>query len=299
VESRSAVYRSATPEDAVEAYHLEAKKLATSGYVPTGERWSSESGRQVLTVEYAYIPDQAPAVLASLATVVVPEVDAQPRAAPPAAALSGAARPSIEPPVRVAPPRAAPSGAARTSTERPVRAAPPRAVPSGAARTSIERPIGTPTTTRRSNRLIPLAVVAAIVIAGYLGLSNGLFPSPETSSVPQADGGVLPPTGTIWFGSSFDTTSFALSGRADSLPFGKAVAFVAHLNRASTGEVVGLQLDIGGLPARWPGGQLASGAHLYGQVLPAVEIYQSGPLTVRVLDVAGHVLAIGTVTILP
>ena len=122
---------------------------------------------------------------------------------------------------------------------------------------------------------------------------------PGTSSPPQSDGGSIPPTGTIWFGSSFDTTSNFLLGHADSLPLGKAVAFVAHLTRASTGEVVGLQLDVGGSPASLPGGQVISGADLIGEVLPAAAIYQAGTLTVRVVDVGGNMLAIGTVTILP
>jgi hypothetical protein len=109
----------------------------------------------------------------------------------------------------------------------------------------------------------------------------------------------MPPTGTIWFGSSFDTTSNALLGRSDSLPLGKPVAFEAHLNRPSTGEVVGLQLDVGGTPANWTGGQVISGANLFGEVLPATAVYQAGTLTVRVVDIAGNLLSIGTVTILP
>ena len=103
----------------------------------------------------------------------------------------------------------------------------------------------------------------------------------------------------MWFGSSFDTTSNSLLGRSDSLPLGKPVAFVAHLNRPSTGEVVGLQLDVGGSLASWTGGKVIAGANLFGGVLPATAVFQAGTLTVRVVDIGGNLLSIGTVTILP
>jgi hypothetical protein len=109
----------------------------------------------------------------------------------------------------------------------------------------------------------------------------------------------MPPIGTIWFGSSFDTTSNSLQGRSDSLPLGKPVAFEAHLNRPSTGEVVGLQLDVGGSPATLTGGHVVAGANLFGEVLPATAVFQAGTLTVQVVDAGGNLLSIGTVTILP
>lgn len=109
----------------------------------------------------------------------------------------------------------------------------------------------------------------------------------------------VPPPGQIWFGSSFDTTTFVLSGRSTTLPLGSQVAFVARLTRPSKGEVVGLQLNVGGTPATWPGGTLAAGSDVMGQVLPAAEVYQPGPLRVEVVDVGGNVLASGTVTISP
>lgn len=109
----------------------------------------------------------------------------------------------------------------------------------------------------------------------------------------------VPPAGSMWFGSSFDTTTFAMTGRTTTIRFGSQVAYVAHLTRPSTGESFVLSLDIGGLPATWPGGQLEPGDEIMGQVLPAAEIYQPGPLTVRVVDAGGTTLAEGTVTITP
>ncbi len=144
-----------------------------------------------------------------------------------------------------------------------------------------------------------MAVVAVLVIAASLAAAPALFHKPGTSGAPPADGGGIPATGTIWFGSSFDATSNLLLGRADSLPLGKQVAIVAHLNRAATGELVEMQLDVGGTPATLPGGEVIAGARLIGEVLPATAIYQAGTLTVRVVDAGGSLLAIGTVTILP
>lgn len=103
----------------------------------------------------------------------------------------------------------------------------------------------------------------------------------------------------MWFGSSFDLSTFALTGRTTTIKLGSPVAFVAHLSRKSTGEVVGLELNIGGVAATWPGGQPAAGSDVMGEVLPAAEIFQPGPLVVRVVDAGGNTLASGTVTISP
>ncbi len=136
----------------------------------------------------------------------------------------------------------------------------------------------------------------ALLVAACSSGVPGVPPIVPTAVVAQAD---LPPVGAMWFGSSFDVGTFALSGRTTTIKFGNQVAFIAHLTRPSQGEVVGLALDIGGLAATWPGGQLAPGDEVMGQVLPAAEIYQPGPLVVRVVDAGGNTLAQGTVTITP
>jgi hypothetical protein len=66
MERRTVVYRGATREQAEAAYHDDARKAATDGFVPTAENWSVALGQQVLTVDYVLEPEQAPAVLAAL-----------------------------------------------------------------------------------------------------------------------------------------------------------------------------------------------------------------------------------------
>jgi hypothetical protein len=84
MERRTVVYRGATREQAESAYHDDARKAATDGFVPTSENWSVALGQQVLTVDYLFQPDQAPAVLAALSDVrSLPVATGEPAAVPP------------------------------------------------------------------------------------------------------------------------------------------------------------------------------------------------------------------------
>lgn len=89
-ESRSAVYRAMTREEVERVYHDEARRLAAEGLAPTSEDWSAALGQQILTVQYAYLPDQAPGVLAALSSLesapkapTAPRPSAYPDAPPP------------------------------------------------------------------------------------------------------------------------------------------------------------------------------------------------------------------------
>jgi hypothetical protein len=90
MEGRSAAYRGATREEAQEKYHEAARVAAAEGYAPTSEEWSTEMGEQVLTVTFAYLPDQAPAVLAALGTIDPP------LPAPPSPVATWFAAPAIQ-----------------------------------------------------------------------------------------------------------------------------------------------------------------------------------------------------------
>jgi hypothetical protein len=65
--TRSAVYRGATRDGTEAAYHVDARAVASSGYVPISEEWSSALGEQVLTVTYRYDPAEVPRILQALA----------------------------------------------------------------------------------------------------------------------------------------------------------------------------------------------------------------------------------------
>ena len=110
LESRSVVYRSSSREGAEQAYHAEARQMAAQGFVPTSEEWSAALGQQVLTVQYAHLPEQAPAVLAALASLEIghaapapPQPPTFPDAAPPSGRPTGWVPPAPVAPAPVAP----------------------------------------------------------------------------------------------------------------------------------------------------------------------------------------------------
>lgn len=99
MEGRSAAYRGATRAEVERKYHEAARIAASEGYAPTSEAWSTEPGEEILTVSYAYLPEQAPAVLEALGP--------------------GEPLPAAPPPSAVLPPAAAPPPPAFRTIERP------------------------------------------------------------------------------------------------------------------------------------------------------------------------------------
>lgn len=86
MERRTVVYRGAIREEAESAYHDDAVKAAADGFVPTSETWSAALGQQVLTVDYVFQPEQAPAVIAALHDVETRPISANEPATPPSGA---------------------------------------------------------------------------------------------------------------------------------------------------------------------------------------------------------------------
>lgn len=114
----------------------------------------------------------------------------------------------------------------------------------------------------------------------------------SSGSVPAKN---VPPAGTVWFGTSFDTTTFVLSGQASTFPHGQ-VAMVAHFeHKVPGGQAVSLQID--GVAF---GSQTASASDydVYGLMLSAIYL-PVGSHTVSIDDAGGNSLAAGTVTITP
>jgi F0F1-type ATP synthase assembly protein I len=75
VRERATVYRGATREAAVAAYHADARVLVRMGFAPASEDWSM-SVEQVLTVHYVHAPEKASAVLAAIAQAQIDPIDA-------------------------------------------------------------------------------------------------------------------------------------------------------------------------------------------------------------------------------
>jgi hypothetical protein len=103
----------------------------------------------------------------------------------------------------------------------------------------------------------------------------------------------IPPAGGIWFGKSFDPTTFVLTGKHSSVGTQEPSAFVAHLTKSIEGTVtVRASLDgtfVGATDVPLTGSGQVMGLTLGALVTP-------GQWTYDVVDVGGNVLASGTVT---
>jgi len=132
-----------------------------------------------------------------------------------------------------------------------------------------------------------LAILAAFVLAGCGGSSGG---------VPAAN---LPPVGQELFGTSFNTTTFALTGTASSFPAGSSVAVVAHLSsKVPEGQAIAIMVD--GYTYN-TGKAGAGGSDVFGIVITPGGFAGTPGLahTVTFADVGGNVLATGTLTATP
>lgn len=166
----------------------------------------------------------------------------------------------------------------------------------------VGSPIGTgstaPTTLNgptRARRTPLLAGVAIVVLVLMVGLAWMLTRS-GGPAVPAAD---IPPSGTAWFGSSFDPQTFVLAGRTSSVRLGQPIALVGHLSRPSRDETLGFAIGLAGVQLSGPDQRVSAGHDLTGGSIPGVDIFAAGTMTVRVIDASGTTLAWGSITVLP
>lgn len=147
-----------------------------------------------------------------------------------------------------------------------------------------------PTSSRRP--LVIGAVIALVVVALIGAWQLGLF-ARLTSSAGTA--GNIPPTGQIWFGSSFDPSTFALSGITTTARTGTTVALVARLPRTVSSGDVNMHVSLNGtLVLNQPVAMTGSGDLFGSTVTPFVV---PGTYKYELVDVGGNVLASGTLTV--
>ncbi|MGD0123681.1 MAG: hypothetical protein ABSC46_14155 [Candidatus Limnocylindrales bacterium] len=134
--------------------------------------------------------------------------------------------------------------------------------------------------------MLLIAVVLLVVGVG------GFFITRQAGVQPNDN---QPPAGTIWFGTSFDTSTFAVSGQASSFTQGDHVVMVAHFSSTvSSGKGLNILYDgvfIKSVTA-------TSDWDLFGMALN-VAVLTTGTHTFEIDDVGGNRLASGTVTITP
>jgi PBP1b-binding outer membrane lipoprotein LpoB len=128
---------------------------------------------------------------------------------------------------------------------------------------------------------IGLALAIALVV---VGCSSG--------GVPLAN---LPPAGTIWFGSSFDATTFAMTGQASTFAQGDKLVMVAHFTRiVPSGQGFNFVVDRTPIKAV----TTTTDTDVYGLAVTSA-LLPLGPHAFEVDDAGGNSLASGTVTITP
>ena len=138
---------------------------------------------------------------------------------------------------------------------------------------------------------ILLGLIAVAVVIGIIELASGGFIFGSGSTVQDAD---TPPAGTIWFGSSFDPTTFVISGRTNTVGVQAPFAMVAHLTRSTDGSQMSIRAYLdGGLVATQDANANGT-ADLWGWSLGA--LFQPGEWRYEIIDVGGNVLASGSVT---
>jgi hypothetical protein len=142
----------------------------------------------------------------------------------------------------------------------------------------------------RLRRLVLVVGLVILVLAG-----GGLLWTQAQKSSPGPNPANVPPVGTIWFGRSFDTTTFELSGQADTFGQSGQIAMVAHLSRKIPGgQAINVAVD--GVIVK--SDTSSSDYDLFGLTWSA-EFFATGTHSIAVQDVGGTTLASGIVAVTP
>jgi hypothetical protein len=248
-EPRTVVYRGASRSEVERKYHAGARTAVDEGYAPASEEWSNALGQEVLTVRYAYDPDQASAVLS---------------------ALDAAERES------------------RTAAMAPRITQPPAATPAVAVQQPDAKP---PRSTTLRTVIVVLIIVLGAVAAWQSGLFGGGSVLPPTGGAPAN----VPPTGQMWFGTSFDPNTFSISGRTSTARTGSTVAAVANLPRSISSGDANMRVSLDGEVIALQQITMQGSGDLFGISLGPY--FLAGLYKYEILDLGGNVLASGSLTV--
>ena len=145
-------------------------------------------------------------------------------------------------------------------------------------------------------------VVAAVLVAGCgaarsTPASAGASLAAGSSTPPAVTSADIPPPGAIWFGSTVDPQTFAITGRLTTVSAKQAFSLVARLPKPADGAELGVRTWFNGGIV----GSIALGETGIGDIWAA----SPGPLPAAgtwrfdLVDVEGSVLATGTLTVTP
>jgi hypothetical protein len=151
-----------------------------------------------------------------------------------------------------------------------------------------------PIRSRAGYSLLPALVTVvglfAVLAASFLLLGGKVGSAGGSGSI-SAD---IPPVGQIWFGTGFDPTTFALSGKSDDAPTGRTVAMVAHLAAPVSSGQANVRIELGGTTMADNALQL-SGTPAGDVVGFTLAFPIAGSYRVTVTDAGGAALATGVV----
>ena len=147
--------------------------------------------------------------------------------------------------------------------------------------------ISLPGIPRRAIAWGALGAVAALALV--LVVLGGPWSSERPGSVAGTVSPDLPPPGTVWFGRSFDRSTFEMPSRVPTARTGESIAYVARLIRPGNGLTV--RTVIGGVRATIREVEVSDEADIAGGT---IELSAAGLVGIEIVDGSGAVLASGT-----
>ena len=159
--------------------------------------------------------------------------------------------------------------------------APPVVPPAAAPKEGVQ-PLG-----------LVVGIIALVVIVGgaYFAISTGL----GGGSVPTT--AKVPPVGSIWFGSSFDTSTFELTGQTKTATVGTPIALVGHLPTSVGSGDVNLRVSYNGSVVINQNVSMKGSGNLFGTTLTPMTY--AGSYDFAINDLGGNILASGSLTVAP
>lgn len=103
----------------------------------------------------------------------------------------------------------------------------------------------------------------------------------------------LPPAGEVWFGSSFDASTFEIRGRTRSVGTNEAFALVAQLPRSMRADGLAMRLSLDGELVGNEAVNATGEGELWG--FSAGPLFAPGTWTYEFTDIGGNVLASGEI----
>ncbi len=147
-----------------------------------------------------------------------------------------------------------------------------------------------------TGRIVAWGIIGVLIVAiGLLIVQPGML---NSVAILGPDGGTpidTPPAGAIWFGETFDTTTFELSGRTSSVGANDSFAAVAQLTKITPGDAINLRLSYDGSVVSNTGVNWNGSGDVWGWT--SAPLVAAGAWTIALTDIGGNVLASGTLTV--